>query len=228
MEVEITLKDVGKALKAGARVLFLMRHAQRPRISSEDADFGMNIPITPHGFIQAFNVGRALRGSATSVQFMASPFLRTRMTCAAVREGMDIRGGAEELAPGRTGWDWVEADDHLGNGAFYFNNHEIVHRRLEEGPIADVVLGYLRTGEGEGFNDLTEASVSFEAWLIERFKSQLGIFVTHDWFCAALLAYHRINIDWCKANWIHFCDGIVIVIEKRGDMSYALVRSHQA
>lgn len=221
---EISIEYVRASLKNGKRVLLLLRHAQRPRMCTSDTVLGMDVPITPHGVWQAMKIGLALRDLVDDVQFLSSPYLRTRMTCAAIREGMGISGAVNEITAGRTGWDWMDTDDRLGSNSFYIGDQQCLQKRLKEFAFSDIIINYLERGEGLGFSDLTKASIEFEGWLHSKFISRLGVFITHDWYCAALLTHFGICAKWNKDNWIHFCDGVCCVFDSIGRCDYTLFR----
>ena len=226
-KLEITLSDVGQFVRSGEQVLILMRHAQRPRILPSEPDKGDLVPLTPHGVIQAYQVGKALAEFHNCVQFLSSPLLRARMSCSAIREGMGISQDESEIAYGRNGWDWMRVDDRLGEKCFFVADKSILRERYARESFASVMERYFRTGSGQGFNELSISADKLEGWVLQVLKKQVGLFITHDWFCAAFLCARLGIQEWTKQNWIHFCDGATIVCHPDGRRMYFLLRNEQ-
>ena len=221
---EIDFPGVVELLRSGRRVLLVMRHAHRPRVSPFSKDWGFDVPITPKGVVQAFRAGECLRDFRKEVQFLASPFLRARMTCAMVREGMGWPLGKVEISEGRTGWDWVEAADYLGYGCPFVESRTMLQNRFEAESFKVVMTQYLESGQGSGFNELYPAAERFEELMVESFKSRLGVYVTHDWYCAAFLRSRGYDADRLLQTWIGNCDSVAVAIDNRGGREYAVVR----
>ena len=87
-----TVEDVLSWLRSGGRVILLVRHAERTKIDPKDPTFGDSLPITEEGARSAKVLGSMFAEFASSATFVSSPLMRTRMTAAAIAEGMGLAG----------------------------------------------------------------------------------------------------------------------------------------
>jgi len=209
-----TLDDVAAARAAGARVLLMVRHAERPKLDNDDPSFGMTVPLTPAGHAMAREYGRLLKRFATGrIQFYASPLRRTRETAADIAAGM----GLENLE--------IPTDDALGNSSPYFADQYAVYTFFREGGFFEKVFAYIATERQVGFRPLHEATRMLEDWLLAHFTGDLGIFTTHDLYLAAYLAaWGAVPVFSC-ANWPRFLDAAALVLAPDGTRHHALVRA---
>lgn len=210
---EWTTDDVRAALARGARVLLVVRHAERPKIDYEDKTFGAALPLTPAGERMSEDFGRLLRGAAASVQFRASPLLRTVMTARLVARGMGLEGA-----------DIVE-DATVGNSSAFVESELKIWELFRDGSFFKGMAEYMSRGEQYGFAPLAEAADAFEERMLSVFTAQLGIFTSHDVYVAAFLHARGAKTDFCKENWPRFMDSAAIVLEPAGTRRYALVRA---
>ena len=210
---EMTLEEAAGILDRGVRILFMVRHGERPRIDHEDPTFGAALPLTEAGYAMAVAFGRRLARFADDVQFLSSPLRRTRMTAAGIAEGMGVPD-----AP-------IPVDPLLGNSSFYFADQHAVFELFRDGSFFDKIFSYLKTGRQIGFHDLAPATDRLEEWCISRFTARLGIFTTHDLYNGAFLHARGVKTDFNEENWIRFLDSAAIFIGPDGSRSYALVRA---
>jgi len=211
--VELSLDDIAAELRAGNRVILLVRHAERPRMDPDDPTFGDALPITDEGVRSSRLFGERLADFGGDVQFYSSPLRRTRMTAATIAAGMGI-DGAE-----------VPVDELLGNGSFYYADVAKVLTIFRPENFFAACFEYYATGRLPGFNDLHEATDAFEAWLLERFVRRLFVVVTHDCYIAAFLAARNAYGPFSRENWTRFLDAGAILIAPDGTRRYALVRT---
>lgn len=210
---ESSVADVVAELRRGSRVLLLLRHSERPKIGYEDKTFGATLPLTENGRGLCVEFGRMLAGASPSVEFRASPLLRTVMTAELVAEGMGL-AGAE-----------VVRDPLVGNGSAYVASELEMWRLFSDGSFFDRMVEYMRLGEQRGFNPLASATDAFEEHALSVFSAQLGIFATHDVYVAAFLHARGVKTDFCPENWPRFLDSAAIVMEPDGGRRYIFVRA---
>ncbi|MGN0852981.1 MAG: histidine phosphatase family protein [Kiritimatiellia bacterium] len=212
--MEIDLDEVKNLLRAGNRVLLMMRHAERPPIDHDDPTFGAHLPLTPRGERMAEWVGARLKEFAGCVQFLASPLCRTRLTAACVARGMELADpDIPTAAP-------------LGNSTFYFADQSAVFNLFRDGSFYEKVFAYIEKGTQTGFNEIHRASDELETWALARFTGRLGVFTTHDLYNGAFLAARGVVKSFTVETWIQFLDSAAIVVAPDGTRRYALVRSH--
>ena len=210
---EVSVSDVIAELGRGSRVLLLLRHSERPKIGYEDKTFGASLPLTENGRRLCVEFGRMLAGATTSVEFRASPLLRTVMTAELVAEGMGL-AGAE-----------VVRDALVGNGSAYVASELEVWRLFRDGSFFRRMVEYMQAGEQRGFNPLAPATDAFEEHALSVFSAQLGVFATHDVYVAAFLHARSVKTDFNPDNWPRFLDSAAIVLRPDGERRYMFVRA---
>ena len=210
---EASVADVIAELRRGSRVLLLLRHSERPKIGYEDKTFGAALPLTENGRRLCVEFGRKLAGATPSVEFRASPLLRTVMTAELVAEGMGLVGAE------------VVRDALIGNGSAYVASELEVWRLFRDGSFFKRMGEYMQSGEQRGFNPLAPATDAFEEHALSVFSAQLGVFATHDVYVAAYLHARGAKTDFCRENWPRFMDSAAIVVAPGGARRYALVRA---
>lgn len=212
-KTEWTLQDVRDELARGSRVLLVVRHAERPKIGYEDKTFGGSLPLTPAGERMSEEFGRILRGAAESVQFRASPLLRTVMTARLAAKGM----GLEDAD--------IPEDATIGNSSAFVESELDMWELFRDGKFFEHMSRYMNTGIQKGFAPLAAAADAYEERLLSLFSAKLGIFATHDVFVAAYLHARGVKRDFCRENWPRFMDSAAIVLDADGLRRYALVRA---
>ena len=210
---EVSVSDVIAELRRGSRVLLLLRHSERPRIGYEDKTFGASLPLTENGKRLCVEFGRMLAGATPSVEFRASPLLRTVMTAELVAEGMGLVGAE------------VVRDALVGNGSAYVASELEVWRLFRDGSFFQRMGEYMQAGEQRGFNPLVPATDAFEEHALSVFSSQLGIFATHDVYVASFLHARGVKTDFNPDNWPRFLDSAAIVLRSDGERRYMFVRA---
>ena len=156
---EVSVADVIAELGSGSRVLLLLRHSERPKIGYEDKTFGASLPLTENGKRLCVEFGRMLAGATPSVEFRASPLLRTVKTAELVAEGMGL-AGAE-----------VVRDALIGNGSAYVASELEVWRLFRDGSFFQRMGEYMQAGEQRGFNPLASATDAFEEYALSVFST---------------------------------------------------------
>ena len=212
--VEMTLGEFADELRRGARAILQVRHAERPKMDPKDPTFGDSLPITCEGVRTARLLGESLREFAPCSEFWTSPLRRTRMTAAAIAEGMGLSGVE------------IPADGRLGNETFYYRDtSEVLAVFTPPENFFPSCIAYMDTGVQRGFNGLGESSDALENWLFERFSRRLMIAATHDLYIAAFLAARGAYPDRSRDTWPRFLDGAAIIVRPGGERRYALVRA---
>ena len=207
----MTIEEVRAELARGARVLLLVRHAERPHIDHDDPSFGGDLALTEEGRRTARELGRMLAGAADSVEFRASPLARTVMTAELIAEGMGL-GDAE-----------VVRDAEIGNGGAFMSDEREVFELFRDGRFFEKMRDYLERGVQRGFAPLAPAADRYEAHALGVFSARLGIFTTHDIFVAAFLHARKVKTDFHESNWPRFLDTAAIILLPDGTRRYAFV-----
>ena len=198
MEGEMTIGEFAAELRRGARAVLQVRHAERPKIDHDDPTFGDRLPITEAGMATALRFGTMLAEFKDDVTFVSSPLRRTRMTAAAIAEGMGVKSPA------------IPVDELLGNGSFYYDDPLIVLKVFKERDFFEACCEYYATGNLPGFRPLAASADRCERWLLERLERRLLI--------ASIPQFSR-------ANWPRFLDSAAILVYPDGSRRYALVRA---
>lgn len=210
----MTLEALAAELRRGARVILLVRHAERPKMDPTDPTFGDALPLTKEGERTARLFGEALKEFSDDVQFWTSPLRRTRMTASLIAEGMGVNGAE------------IPANGLLGNESFYYNDAlEVLNVFTPPENFFPASFEYMKTGCLRGFNEIHASSDALEKWLFERFASRLMVVATHDLYIAAFLSTRGAYNRHSRETWPRFLDAAAIIVEQDGSRRYAMVRS---
>ena len=192
---------VADAMKFGARVTVVMRHAERPPLEFGDMTFGRNLPLTEHGARDADRLGANLsticRGC--DISFFYGESLRCQLT--AKRMAQQIAGA--KLADGPSPF--------LGGESPYLAD---VNERLalaKAGNYIDSLNAYFATGRQRGFNELHSATAAFTTSLATLQTTHIGVFVTHDLNVACSAAGIGARRVFSDSLWPAFLSGVVAV-----------------
>jgi len=211
---EMTLAEFAGELRRGARAVFLVRHAERPKMDPTDPTFGDSLPLTAEGVRTARRLGEMLAEFSEGAQFYASPLRRTRMTAALIAEGMGVDASD------------IPADGLLGNESFFYRDAlEVLHVFTPPENFFPASIEYMETGRQRGFNDLAESADAMERWLFARFAGRLFVVATHDLYIAAFLSARGAYVDRSRETWPRFLDAGAILVGPDGSRRYALVRT---
>ena len=211
--METDIPDIRGELAKGNRVVLLVRHSERPRIAFEDKSFGGELPLTANGEQISVELGKMLADATDSVEFRASPLLRTRLTAELIAKGMGLAGAV------------VVPDARIGNGSSFIASELEVWALFRDGEFFKHMDEYMKNGVQRGFAPLASAAEEFERYVLSVFTAKLGVFTTHDVYIAAYLHAKGVKTDFCRENWPCFLDSAAIIIEPDGRRRYALVRS---
>ena len=210
----MTIEELKAEIRAGARAILQVRHAERPKMDPDDPTFGDALHLTREGARTARLLGEALAEFAGDVAFAASPLTRTRETAALIAEGMGLRG-----AP-------VETDMRLGNESFFYDDPMQVLRTFKELEFFNACFIYFRERRLPGFRELGVAADACERWLDEHSGGRrLFVVVTHDCYITAFLNARGAYGPGSRKDWVRFLDGGVTLIYPDGSRRYALVRA---
>ena len=198
----IDYRELGaRAAATGGRCAVLVRHGERPPIDPADPTFGENLPITESGREMALACGRALAASGLPPDewgFLCSRLLRTRLTAAAIAEGMGAAGGGVRVSPEASipGL-WIEdvAETHRH---YYAEGSVPFTERL------------LRDGRAEGYRPIAESTRLALDWLSgDPAGKRLTVVCTHDVFAACVLRGFGDESVSCE-NWVGFLQGVAL------------------
>ena len=211
---EMTIEELKREIRSGARCILQVRHAERPKMDPDDPTFGDTLALTDEGVRTARALGRILSEFRDDVQFCASPLRRTVMTAELIAEGMgtEREGG-------------IPMDDRLGNASFYYDDPAEVLAIFQPGNFFKACFEYFEKGEQRGFKNLHSATDELERWMVERFEKRLFVVTTHDCYIAAFLAARKAVERFTIDNWVRFLDGGAILFYPDGTRRYALVRA---
>ena len=214
MNTEITIDELKAEIRAGARAMLQVRHAERPKMDPDDPSFGDELHLTREGVRTAKLLGEALAEFAGDVGFASSPLTRTRETAACIAEGMGLKG-----AP-------VCTDARLGNESFFYDDPLQVLKTFKELEFFNACFTYFRERRLPGFREIGGAADACERWLDEHAGGRrLYIVVTHDCYIAAFLNVRGAYGPGSRRDWVRFLDGGVTLVYPDGSRRYALVRA---
>jgi hypothetical protein len=218
---DVTMQDVGIALKRGDRVAIIVRHAERPPLEKNDPTFGKELRLTEHGREQAEAFGFVLSQFTEN----ASRYITTGEN---LRCDETARLIAKELGAPVSAC-YVYGENMLGSGSPFFGN---VHERMalaEQGDYRESLNEYFRTGVQRGFKDLCAATDILEDFVwSDRWAThneQLQVFVTHDINVACFLAGRGVVTRFEEYNWPGYLDAAVAFISQNGQARYGYMRT---
>ena len=211
----MTVEELKAEMARGARVVLMVRHAERPQIDPDDPTFGDVLKLTDEGVRTSKELGRMFADCRDGVQFMSSPLMRTRMTAECIAEGMGVESPE------------VEADERLGNGSFYYTDTTEVLDVFKPENFFNACSEYFATGRQRGFAPLAEATDVFEEWLFAHMKGRLLVAVTHDLYIAAFLtARGAAATPFTREHWVKFLDAGAIIVYPDGTRRYEFIRTN--
>ncbi|MDD4101379.1 MAG: histidine phosphatase family protein [Kiritimatiellae bacterium] len=174
----------------------MLRHAERPPISPEDADFGRGLGLTPFGVSTAFAAGNMLRG-CRDASFFASPMVRCQLTAQHFAAGMGFEAPT------------IHDTEQLGVHGFYYEDSRAVQKLMQAQGYMSFMLEYLRKGTAPHSRPVQQATAELAQWLQQNTTTLLGVYVSHDIFVAAFLT--GLNAAKFTAdNWVGFLHGAVL------------------
>jgi hypothetical protein len=210
---ELSLQDVMSELAEGVRVVLQVRHAERPKLDSDDPTFGENLPLTEEGVRTARVFGERLRGYTGEAKFISSPLLRTRMTARFIAEGMGREVGD------------IPVHAQLGNGTFYYGDSAELVKMFKQRNFFEYCFEYLEKGRQYALNDLAPATDALEDWLLSQASAPLTVATSHDFHIAAFLSARGAYTRHSQETWPHFLDAAALFVGRDGSRRYAFVRT---
>lgn len=200
-----------RAADTPGRCVLLARHGERPSLDPHDPTFGADLPLTDAGRAMAFACGRALRpaGAPAEWTFLSSALRRTRLTAAAVAEGLGANPDAVSIAP------------EMGIPGLYVSDPEAlaIYQEAEGGAAYSDRL--LRDGVAEGMRPIADIARDVLAWLrASDFGTRLVFAATHDIFLACVLAgLNLANVT--SKRWVHYLQGVAFFERPDGSFDTA-------
>ena len=205
------LGEVYKNLKAGEKVIFLLRHAERSN------DTGKNGRLTDGGKKQSQNVGAKLKGEG--IYFANSTYTRSKETC-------------ENIASG-AGTNYAEYTIDALDGEWYVkDNGKLEQHKSSDGGGWAVASAYAyKDIYTDAFYDLETYSEKFITEIIKPEFSKVkkvGVFISHDMFVVPLTAYFtdkKVNLRYFETKqWVNYLAGLAIIMGTDGKIRYVPVR----
>ncbi len=181
------------------RLSLLIRHGERRHITPEDENYGVKVPLTDRGRLQAFSAGKEFSGFDGTRFFASSPVFRCLETAALFAKG----GGFLEFSNSEK----IARFDCLGD--FYISGFADYERYLKEG-FYPAVCRYLREGSLPGFLPLVEGSEKLLRFLLENSPADLNVFCSHDAWIVPFLS-HFTDVRFRPNIWLNFLSGAAVL-----------------
>jgi len=196
------LSEIKRQLGDGAKIGFFLRHAERHPITPETPDWGNAVLLNQQGMETARRFGTHL-AEGGNLGFWASPIERCNQTCAAMAQGAGIK--SPQITP----------HTNLGDPGIYLDgtgNHE---ESMREDFSAYATM-YLDEGTALGTRPMPEASEELLSFLLNKMAPwDCTIFITHDFFAAALMSYLGLKAP-DKDDWCDYLEGVCLIINATG------------
>lgn len=208
-EHDMTFEILRRLHQNGNRVTLFMRHAKRQPIDPEDPQWGASALLTEVGIAQAHTLGKSL-SYFDDFSLSSSPVERCMQTCRHFAEGAGMPSPVQ-----------VQRNRLLGDPGIYFDPSGKSDMEMRRVGYMAFTFDYIRRGMGIGMRPLAEASDQLLLELRRSMTHGLNICVTHDLFVAVLMDYLKLKVV-SPDNWINYLEGVAIVVDPRGKVSYAV------
>jgi broad specificity phosphatase PhoE len=209
----VEFSDIVARVKCGEieRVVFYVRHSERPEIDVNDPTFGANLGLTDYGVKLAHEVGTALRGIPNLVAY-ASPARRTILTAQEIL-----------LSYGVTNPIVMESDEISLNG-LYTEDGAVLHESYRTRGSGVVNDAYNNGEFVAGYISRDKASRAMYNYLTGPELEGNLLMVSHDVFIAAfMMAISEDKFGFSTKRWIGFIQGAALTLEADGWHIYYVV-----
>lgn len=209
----VEFSDIVSRVKIGEieRVVFYVRHSERPEIDVNDPTFGAHLGLTDYGVKLAHEVGAALRGIPNLVAY-ASPARRTILTAQEIL-----------LSYGVANPD-IKVSDEISLNGLYTEDGKTLHESYRTRGSGVVNDAYNNGEFVAGYIPRNKASQAMYNYLTGAELEGNLLMVSHDVFIAAfMMAISDDKFGFSTKRWIGFIQGAALALEADGWHVYYVV-----
>jgi broad specificity phosphatase PhoE len=202
----VQAKDFFADLKSTERVYLLIRHAERPHITAEDADYGAHVGLTDAGREHAVALGKMFPPEGDAVYY-SSPVGRCMDTAKCIAEGRALAGhGAGASQPDVTPLAIL--------GHFYVKDYPTYLDVLNE-MFYQNICAWIDSDNHPAFYPLHERAEEVRKFMLEKGTARFNIFATHDaWVVPTLV--HFCKMQFTPQHWMNYLTGIAFAVNSDG------------
>ena len=226
----VQAKDFFADLKSTERVYLLIRHAERPHITAEDADYGAHVGLTAAGREHAVALGKMFPPEGDAVYY-SSPVGRCMDTAKCIAEGRALAGhgaGASQPASPTASQPATEGVDPQGTGCtpgavvtplailghFYVKDYPTYLDVLNE-MFYQNICAWIDSDNHPAFYPLHERAEEVRKFMLEKGTARFNIFATHDaWVVPTLV--HFCKMKFTPQHWMNYLTGIAFAVNSDG------------
>ena len=214
----VQAKDFFADLKSTERVYLLIRHAERPHITAEDADYGAHVGLTDAGREHAVALGKMFPPEGDAVYY-SSPVGRCMDTAKCIAEGRALAGygaGASQPAsqPATEGAPGAVVTPLAILGHFYVKDYPTYLDVLNE-MFYQNICAWIDSDNHPAFYPLHERAEEVRKFMLEKGTARFNIFATHDaWVVPTLV--HFCKMQFTPQHWMNYLTGIAFAVNSDG------------
>ena len=218
----VQAKDFFADLKSTERVYLLIRHAERPHITAEDADYGAHVVLTAAGREHAVALGKMFPPEGDAVYY-SSPVGRCMDTAKCIAEGRALAGygaGASQSAsltasqPATEGAPGTVVTPLAILGHFYVKDYPTYLDVLNE-MFYQNICAWIDSDNHPAFYPLHERAEEVRKFMLEKGTARFNIFATHDaWVVPTLV--HFCKMQFTPQHWMNYLTGIAFAVNSDG------------
>lgn len=218
----VQAKDFFADLKSTERVYLLIRHAERPHITAEDADYGAHVGLTAAGREHAVALGKMFPPEGDAVYY-SSPVGRCMDTAKCIAEGRALAGygaGASQSTsltasqPATEGATGAVVTPLAILGHFYVKDYPTYLDVLNE-MFYQNICAWIDSDNHPAFYPLHERAEEVRKFMLEKGTARFNIFATHDaWVVPTLV--HFCKMKFTPQHWMNYLTGIAFAVNSDG------------
>ena len=218
----VQAKDFFADLKSTERVYLLIRHAERPHITAEDADYGAHVGLTAAGREHAVALGKMFPPEGDAVYY-SSPVGRCMDTAKCIAEGRALAGhgaGASSTAsstasqPATEGAPGAVVTPLAILGHLYVKDYPTYLDVLNE-MFYQNICAWIDSDNHPAFYPLHERAEEVRKFMLEKGTARFNIFATHDaWVVPTLV--HFCKMQFTPQHWMNYLTGIAFAVNSDG------------
>ncbi len=214
----IGIKKVYKKIADDEKVLFILRHAERPK-----DDYSKSAHLTDMGRFQAQFTGEQIKGEEPITYLHSEGFARTRET-------------VQNIAIGRNENNASITASSILNGKWYVKNEAVIDSIKSTGdwdyPLYTAWAYTGKYAETGAFYDFEKRSEELINTLVPNYESmsKYTIAASHDLLVTPLAIYvtnKKINLRFYEDNnnnWLNYMAGVAIIINSNNERRYVPVK----
>ena len=221
----VQAKDFFADLKSTERVYLLIRHAERPHITAEDADYGAHVGLTAAGREHAVALGKMFPPEGDAVYY-SSPVGRCMDTAKCIAEGRALAGhgagasqstsptASQPATEGAPGTSLPEITPLAILGHLYVKDYPTYLDVLNE-MFYQNICAWIDSDNHPAFYPLHERAEEVRKFMLEKGTARFNIFATHDaWVVPTLV--HFCKMHFTPQRWMNYLTGIAFVVNSDG------------